>query len=33
MRDAKACNILLAVSSYPEEFLGFRECVILFISA
>jgi hypothetical protein len=33
MSDAQACNILLAISSYPEDFLGFRGCIILFTSA
>jgi len=30
MRDAKAFNILLVISSQPEDFFGFKECIINF---
>jgi hypothetical protein len=30
MRDAQAFNILLVISSQPEDFFGFRECIIHF---
>jgi hypothetical protein len=33
MRDAQVFNIPLVISSQSDEFLGFRECVVLFISA
>jgi len=33
MRDAQAFNILVVFSSQPDDFFGFRECIILLISA
>ena len=33
MRDAQAFNVLLVISSQPDEYFGFRECTTLFISA
>ena len=33
MRDAQAFNVLLVTSLQPDDYFGFRECTILFISA
>jgi hypothetical protein len=34
MRDAQVFNIPLVISSQPDDFFfGFRECIVLFISA
>ena len=33
MRQAQSFNILLVISTWPDDFLGFKVCIILFISA
>jgi hypothetical protein len=33
MRDAQAFNILLVISKQPNDPIGFRDCIILFVLA